>query len=69
MKGAKGKAKLLALRQWELETINALGWTESRWARLSIEERYRKVVSHKLSDWMQALETEDQLRRAKAKSG
>lgn len=67
--GAKGKSKIWAIRLWELETINALGWAEKQWIRLSLDERYRKVVSHKVSDWIQVLEAEDSIRRAKAKSG
>jgi len=63
------KGKVWALRQWELETINHLGWTESAWIRLSLDERYRKVCSHKLAGWQQALATEESIRKARAKSG
>lgn len=54
------------IRQWELETILALGWTEKAWIRLPLEERYRKVCSHKLGGWLQALESEEEVRRIKA---
>ena len=64
-----GKGKLAAIRMWELETINSLGWTEERWVLLSLEERYRKVSAHKLNDWMSSLETRDEIRRMRAKSG
>ena len=66
---AGGKGSVWALRQWELETINALGWTERAWVRLSTAERYRKVCAHKLKDWMAGLETEAELRRMRASSG
>ena len=66
---SQSKGKSAGLRQWELETINALGWTEQAWIRLGLEERYRKVCSHKLKDWMASLESEEQLRKMKAKSG
>lgn len=65
--GGKSKGKLWALRQWELETVLALGWTESRWVRLGLTERYRKVCAHKLGDWLQALETEEEIKRIKAR--
>lgn len=57
-----------AIRLWELETVNSLGWTEAAWCRLSLGERARKVCAHKLSAWLQALETELEIRRIKAKS-
>lgn len=64
---AKGKGKAWAIRQWELETINALGWSEAQWCELGLAERYRKVCALKLGAWMQALETEEQIRKIKAK--
>lgn len=69
MLSAKGKAKSWGIRQWELETINALGWTEVGWIRLSVAERYRKVCAFKLPGWLQALETEAEIARIKAKGG
>lgn len=60
---------MAAIRSWELETINALGWTESTWIRLGLAERYRKVVAHKISGWLSALETEEEVKRMRAKSG
>lgn len=53
---------------WELETINALGWTEAAWVRLPIDERYRKVCAHKLKDWLGGLEAEEEVKRIRAKS-
>lgn len=69
MLSAKGKSKSWGIRQWELETINALGWTEAGWIRLGLAERYRKVCAYKLPGWLQALETEEEMKRIKAKSG
>lgn len=66
---AKGKGKAWGIRQWELETINALGWTEAQWCELSLAERYRKVCAAKLSGWLQALETEAEIKRMKAAHG
>lgn len=66
---ADGKGKLAALRMWELETINALGWNEAAWIQLPVDERYRKVVAHKLSDWMGALEARESMRRMRATNG
>lgn len=63
------KGKVWALRQWELETINTLGWSEAAWVRLSVDERYRKVASHKLSGWQQALATEESIKKMRSKSG
>lgn len=65
--GATGKGKVAALRLWEAETILALGWSEKAWIRLGIGERYRKVVAHKLSDWMKTLETEEEIKRMRAR--
>lgn len=56
-----------ALRLWETETINYLGWTEAAWCRLSLAERARKVCGFKLSKWLEALESEAELRRIRAK--
>lgn len=64
----RGKGKTWALRQWELETVNALGWTESRWIKLPITERYRKVCAYKLNGWLTSLEAEEEIKRIKAKS-
>lgn len=64
---SKGDGKVWAVRLWEMETINALGWTEDRWARLPLSERSRKVCAHKLSGWLQALETEKEMSRMRAK--
>jgi hypothetical protein len=52
-----------------METINALGWAEAAWIRLSLAERYRKVCAFKLPGWLQALETEAEMKRIKAKNG
>lgn len=65
---ADGKGKLAVLRLWELETINKLGWGEQDWINLPLSERYHKVVANKLSDWMQALETREEIKRLKAES-
>ncbi len=67
MVSAIGKGKTAAIRAWELETINTLGWTEAAWIRLSLAERYRKVCAHKLSGWLQALEQEEELRKIRAR--
>jgi len=64
---AKGQGKIWAIRLWELETINALGWTESAWCRLSLAERARKVCAYKAGGWLSALETERELKKMKAK--
>lgn len=69
LSGSESKGESAGLRQWELEAILSLGWRESAWIKLPIMERYRKVASHKLRDWMQSLETNEQLRKLKAKSG
>lgn len=66
---ARGRGKSWGVRQWELETINAIGWTEAAWGRLSLAERARKVCAHKLRDWMGALESELEIRRMKARHG
>lgn len=66
--GAKGKAKTWAIRQWELEVIVHLGWRESSWIRLPIEERYRKLCAFKLPVWLASLEQEEELRKLKAKT-
>jgi hypothetical protein len=66
---ATGKGQVWALRQWELETINSLGWTEAQWSSLVIEERYRKVIAHKLNGWLGGLEIEEQRRKLRAESG
>ncbi len=60
---------MAAIRSWELETINMLGWTEAAWIRLSLSERYRKVCATKLSGWLSALETEEEVKRMRAKAG
>jgi hypothetical protein len=57
------------LRQWELEAINQLGWTEMQWCSLAKDERLRKLCALKLRDWMTALETEKQHQKFKAKHG
>lgn len=64
---AKGRGKVWAVRLWELETINALGWTEAAWCRLTLAERARKVCAYKVGDWLSALETEGEMRRMKAR--
>lgn len=64
--GGKARGKSWGIRQWELETINALGMTEAQWVRLGIAERYRKVCAFKLKEWMQILESEAELARIKA---
>jgi hypothetical protein len=69
LSSSKSKGEAAGLRQWELETINALGWTERAWIRLSLQERYRKVCAHKLKDWMAALESEEQIKEMRVKSG
>lgn len=61
--------KVWAVRQWELETINALGWTETAWIRLELAERARKVCAHKLAKWQEGLETEREMRKQRARSG
>lgn len=66
---SRGVSKVWAVRLWETETINALGWTEARWIALSLNERSRKVCAHKLGDWLGALESERELARMKARSG
>jgi hypothetical protein len=66
---ADGKGKLAALRMWELETINGLGWNEADWVQLPLDERYRKVTAHKLSDWMGALEARESMRKMRLNSG
>lgn len=64
---SSGKGRVAALRLWEAETILAGGFTEAQWCRLLLAERIRKVVSHKLSQWLQLLETERELQKLKAK--
>lgn len=66
LQSARGNGQSAALRQWELETINALGWRESDWVLLSLSERYHKVCAHKLGDWMMALESEEEMKRIRA---
>ena len=66
---AKGIGKVWAVRLWEMETINKLGWSESAWCRLSKEERIRKVCAHKTGDWLSSLESEREMRKARAKRG
>lgn len=69
MATAKGSGKVWSVRLWEMETINALGWTEKQWCILSLPERARKVCANKLADWLSALETEREIAKMKAKSG
>lgn len=64
--GGKARGKSWGVRQWELETINALGWTEAQWIRVGLAERYRKVCAYKLPGWLQILETEAEMARIKA---
>jgi len=66
---AKGRGKIWAIRLWELETINAVGWTETAWCRLPLAERARKVCAHKVGDWLSALETEREMAKAKMSRG
>lgn len=65
----EGGGKTAALHLWEVETINSLGWSEARWIRLSLQERARKVVGHKLGSWMQALEAEKERQKIQARYG
>lgn len=60
-----GGSRVWAVRQWEMETINALGWSEARWVKLSLQERVRKICANKLSDWLSALEAEMARRKMK----
>jgi hypothetical protein len=69
MTSGDGHGKLWAIRLWETETINKLGWSEVDWCELSTAERYRKVCAAKLGKWMQSLETAEAVRKMKAKSG
>lgn len=69
MLAADGKGKVAALKLWECETILNLGWRESSWIRLTLDERYRKLIAYKLPGWMQALEAEEEAKRIRAKSG
>lgn len=55
---SEGSASVAIPKAWELETINALQYTEEAYAALSIQERARKVVTHKLADWQKALQAE-----------
>jgi hypothetical protein len=64
---SRGVGKVWAVRLWEMETVNALGWTEDKWIRLTLAERSRKVCAYKLSDWLSALETEREIARMKAR--
>lgn len=66
---AKGRGKVWAIRLWELETINELGWTETAWCRLSLAERARKVCAFKIGGWLSALETEREMAKARMKRG
>lgn len=65
--GSKARGKSWGIRQWELEAINSLGWSEVQWIRLGLAERYRKVCAFKLAGWMQVLESEAEMARIKAK--
>lgn len=62
---SKGIGKVWAIRLWELETINGLGWTENKWCRLSLQERLRKVCAFKVGEWLSSLETEREMRKIK----
>ena len=64
---ARGRGKVWAVRLWELETINELGWTETAWCRLTLAERARKVCAHKVGDWLSSLETEREMAKMRAK--
>ena len=66
---SRGVGKVWAVRLWEMETVNALGWTEGQWVRLALAERSRKVCAHKLSDWLGALEAEREMAKMRARRG
>lgn len=69
LSSSKSKGEAAGLRQWELEVIVNMGWRESAWVRLPIQERYRKLCAYKLKDWMSALESEEQMKKLKNKAG
>lgn len=54
----EGGAKYAIPTVWEVQTISEQGWLEEDWAKLSVQERARKIVGHKLSDWLEALESQ-----------
>lgn len=67
---SKGGGKVDVLRQWEHEAMAKYGFkTEDEWADLVLEERARKMASVALPSMMEALEVEEQMKRAKAKAG
>jgi hypothetical protein len=67
---AKGGGKADALRQWEHEAMAKFGFrTEDEWGDLELEERARKMAGVALPSMLEALETHDQMERAKAKAG
>lgn len=67
--GGDGAGKVIAVKLWETETINALGWSEERWVRLTYNERLRKICAHKLEGWLSNLEAHRQMAKMKAKNG
>lgn len=56
-----------AVRLWEMETINALSYSELEWLNLPYDERVRKVCAYKLPQWLQSLETDREIKMMKAK--
>lgn len=57
----------LAIKKWEIDVMIAMGMTEGEYSRLPLEERARKVVAHKLSDWMQILQDNEWRKKRNSK--
>lgn len=53
---AKAHSKVLAIPIWEGQLMISLRMTEDEYIRIPKEERARKLVAMKLSDWLQLLE-------------
>lgn len=67
---SKGGGKVDVLRQWEHDAMAKFGFqTEDEWADLELDERARKMAGVALPGMLEALETNEQIERAKAKAG
>jgi hypothetical protein len=63
----KGKSKVDAVRLWCGQARQAWKMTKEQWSHLPSDERAEMIVTVKLSDWLQMIESHEQLEEMKRK--